>query len=347
MRTLFAILAASALSACVAGEAAEPRISVQRPLQVVRIGEEWRAVLRVRGVRPRAFVIRKARRVARFGLTRTRHGYRASVVFPAAGRWRYGVRVGARDRLVGAVTVRPRVPVLQQPVGVVEEAGGTLLVADFRANAVFRLDPTRREGTILLRLPGPRDLRPLGGGKLLVTSGVGILELDPASGRTRLLARGAGELEGVAAAPTGSFDVVEAQTRIVRLGADRSRHVLAEGLDGVHGILRTAEGLVICESFAGIIRLLTPDGSLRTLATGLGNPSYAAPAREGGVYVTEFSANRVSLIEQSGAVRAVASVNQPGPIAPDGAGRLLVGSLDGTISRVEPLTGRVGRVWPR
>jgi hypothetical protein len=65
------------------------------------------------------------------------------------------------------------------------------------------------------------------------------------------------------------------------------------------------------------------------------------------VHVTEFSANRVSLIERSGAVRALASLSRPGLIAPDGAGRLLVGSLDGTISRVDPITGQVTRVWPR
>ena len=346
MRTLFAIIAALALSACVTGEAAAPRISVQRPPEVVRVGEEWRVFVRVRGLRPRAFVIRKATRVGRFGLTRSGRGYRASVVFPAAGRWRYGVRVGARDRLVGALTVRPRVPVLQQPVGVVEEAGGTLLVADFRANAVFRLEPTRGEGSILARLPGPRDLRPLGGGKLLVTSGVGVIELDPASRRTRPLARGEAKLEGVAPAPNGNFDVVEAQTRIVRLGADGSRQVLADGLDGVHGILRTAEGLVICESFAGKIRLLTPDGGLRTLATGLGNPSAAAETSEG-IYVTEFSAGRVSLIPRSGPVRLIATVSSPGPIVLDRAGRLLVGGLGGEVSRIDPATGRVTRIWPR
>ena len=346
MRTLFAIIAALALSACVAGEAAAPRISVQRPPRVVRVGEEWRVFVRVRGLRPRAFVIRKATRVGRYRLTRSERGYRASVAFPVAGRWRYGVRVGTRDRLVGALTVRPRVPVLEQPVGVVEEAGGTLLVADFRANAVFRLEPTRGEGSILARLPGPRDLRPLAGGKLLVTSGVGVLELDPASGRTRPLARGEAELEGVAPALNGSFDVVEGQTRIVRLGRDGSRQVLAEGLDGVHGILRTAEGLVICESFAGRIRLLTPEGALRTLASGLGNPSAAAETPEG-IYVTEFSAGRVTLIPRSGPVRSIATVSSPGPIALDGAGRLLVGGLGGEVSRIDPATGRVTRIWPR
>ena len=291
-------------------------------------------------------MIRKGARVGRFRLARSGRAYRASVVFPAAGRWRYGVRIGRSDRLVGTVNVRPRVPVLQQPHGVVEEPGGTLLVADFRENAVFRLEPERGEGATLARVPGPRDLRPFAGGKLLVSSGVSVLELDPITGRTRPLARGAAELEGVAPAPNGFFDVVEEQTRIVRLGADGSREVLADGLNGVHGILRTAEGLVICESYAGNVRLLAPDGSLRMLATGLGNPS-AAVETPAGLYVTEFSAGRVSLIARSEAVQSIATVSSPGPIAVDRAGKLLVGQMGGRVSRIDPATGRVTQIWPR
>jgi hypothetical protein len=88
--------------------------------------------------------------------------------------------------------------------------------------------------------------------------------------------------------------------------------VLADGLNGVHGILSTAEGVVICESYAGNVRLLAPDSRLLTLASGLGNPSYAAPGPDGGVYLTEFSANRLSL----------------------------------RIRRVDPATGQPTLVWP-
>ena len=181
---------------------------------------------------------------------------------------------------------------------------------------------------------------------LLVSSGRNVYELDPRTRALRVGVQAAIRLEGVAPAPGGGLYVVEGQSRIVHIAADGSRAVLADGLNGVHGILSTPEGVVVCESYAGNVRLVTEKGT-RTLASGLGNPSYAAPAPDGGVYVTEFSANRVSLVERSGAVRALALVNQPGPIAPDGAGRLLVGSLGGTISRVDPMTGRVSRVWPR
>jgi hypothetical protein len=55
----------------------------------------------------------------------------------------------------GTVDVRGRRPIVEQPFGVVEEASGTILVADSRAGIVYRLDPRRREGTIVARIPAP------------------------------------------------------------------------------------------------------------------------------------------------------------------------------------------------
>lgn len=256
------------------------------------------------------------------------------------------MRLRKRDHVVGTVAVRGRAPALRMPFGIVEEARGTLLVADFSQSAVLRLHPATGEGRILARVDAPRDLRASPDGNLLVSSGSRVVELDAATGLTRVRARAAGALEGVAPGPDGSVYAVEDQVRVVRLGADGSRSVLADGLNGVHGILPTADGLVLCESYAGNVRVLTPDGGLRTLASALGNPSYAAPGPHGAVYVTEFSANRLSLVDRSGRVRQVAPVASPGPVALDRRSRLLVGSIDGRIRRIDPATGRTTLVWP-
>lgn len=343
---LLAAAVVAMLTACVAGEAATPRIAVAAPPKVLRVGQPWHASVQVRNGRPEAFVIRKGRRVGLFPLLPSRRGYRASVVFPAAGRWRYGVRLRKRDHFVDSVGVRGQAPALRMPFGIVEEARGTLLVADFPQSAVFRLRPATGEGRILARVEAPRDLRASPDGKVLVSSGSRVLELDPATGVARVRARASAGLEGVAPGPDGSVYAVEEQARIVRLGADGSRSVLADGLSGVHGILPTADGLVLCESYAGNVRMLAADGGLRTVASGLGNPSYAAPGPDGAVYVTEFSANRLSLVDRSGSVRQVAPVGSPGPVALDHRGRLLVGSIDGRIRRIDPATGRATLVWP-
>jgi hypothetical protein len=214
MRTVLVAMAVP-LAACVAGEAAPPRISVTAPPKVLRVGQQWQVSVQVRNGRPETFVIRKGRRVGRFPLLRDRRRYRTSVVFPAPGRWRYGVRVRRRDHFVGSVAVRRRAPALQQPYGILEDAGGTLLVADFRQSAVFRLRPASGEGGILARVRAPGDLRASPDGKVLVSSGSGVLELDPATGAARLRARASGELEGVAPGPDGSVYAVEEQARIV------------------------------------------------------------------------------------------------------------------------------------
>ena len=278
-------------------------------------------------------------------MTKAGNRYRAFVRFPSSGRWRYGIRLGRHDQFVGSLLVRPAVPVLQQPHGIVQESDGKLLVADFRANAVFRLDPLTGEGSTVVRVPGPRDIRRSPDGKLLVSSGLNVLELDAAARTTRVMVRGAGPLEGIAPAADGSVYVVEDQARIVRIRRDGLRSVLAQGLNGVHGILGTADGVIVCESFAGNVRLLSESG-MRTLASGLGNPSSAAEA-PGGFYVTEFSAGRLSLLTRSGDVTPIASVASPGPVALDASGRPLVGTIDGRIVRVDPGTGRVTQLWPR
>ena len=173
-----------------------------------------------------------------------------------------------------------------------------------------------------------------------------MLEVDPAERAVRLRGRAAGPLEGVAVGADGSLYVVEDQTRVVQLAADGSRRVLADGLNGVDGILATADGIVVCESYAGNVRIVTEAG-MRTIAAGLGNPSYAVEAPGGGLYVTEFMAGRVAHVDRMGGVRQIAPIRSPGPISLDRSNRLLVGALHGRIYRVDPATRRIERLWPR
>ena len=129
MRVGIGFLATLALTAVVAADAAAPRIEVSQPPQPLRVGQEWAVHVTERGARPSRFVVRLGARVARFALLRAGRRHRAWVTFPEAGRWRYGVRIGTRDRLVGSVLVPPAVPRLKQPYGIVGQPGGPQLVA--------------------------------------------------------------------------------------------------------------------------------------------------------------------------------------------------------------------------
>jgi hypothetical protein len=61
--------------------------------------------------------------------------------------------------------------------------------------------------------------------------------------------------------------------------------------------------------------------------------------------VGEFLAGRISRLA-AGAVEEVASVARPGPVSLDRRGRILVGTLDGSIYRVEPATRSAVRIYP-
>ena len=104
MKVVIAAAAALAPSACVTSQAAAPRVSVSAPPRILRVGQEWRAIVRVTRGRPAAFVSVQGRSTRRFPLLRSGGHYRAFASFPRPGRWHYGVRFGRRNTLVGTVS---------------------------------------------------------------------------------------------------------------------------------------------------------------------------------------------------------------------------------------------------
>jgi sugar lactone lactonase YvrE len=170
--------------------------------------------------------------------------------------------------------------------------------------------------------------------------------LHPRTGRTQRLLRAADVVLGVAVTADGTIYASEGGTTIVRRGQGGLREVVAQGFDGVHGMLATGSGILLAEAFGGRVLLLELDGSTRELARGLGNPSYLARARDGTIYLTEFTASRVSRLMADGTAQRVAAVPSPGGIAAAPGGSLLVVTLDGRVVRVAPASGAKRTVYP-
>ena len=68
-----------------------------------------------------------------------RGSYRANVVFPAAGRWTYAARIGAKRYPLGTATVREAPVRLVASADVVIDRDGSLVVADVQGNQVVRV----------------------------------------------------------------------------------------------------------------------------------------------------------------------------------------------------------------
>jgi hypothetical protein len=97
----------------------------------------------------------------------------------------------------GATAARP---VLSQPFDVLPLANGSLVVSDRLQRAVYVVDPARKSGRRVASVPEARELERLPDGGLLVTSGAGVFAVDMRTGRSRLYARAAAYLLGIARA---------------------------------------------------------------------------------------------------------------------------------------------------
>ena len=308
------------------------------------MGDAW--LVAVRPAQPAAarFEVRLGAAVRSFSLRRGKALSRARVTFPRPGRWAYGVRVGDRFTKLGTASVRQRRLVLAEPFDAVE-VGGSIVIADRRADALYRLDPATGGWARVATVREARELEPVGTGEVLVTSGERILRVDVRTGAAREVGRATDVILGLAVGPRGELYVSEGGAAITRLDPGGARDVVVRGREGVHGLLPSGgDRLVAAESFAG--RVLDVDlasGGVTTLADGLQNPSSLASAGSGELYVSEFVGGRVSLLGRDG-VRRVAEVPQAGALWRTGDGSLLVTSLSGDVVRLDPRTGRARSV---
>ena len=225
-------------------------------------------------------------------------------------------------------------PVISQPYDLLPLRNGNFLVTDLPGNAVYELDPAHKTGRLVARVRQARELCPLPGGRVLVSSGARVLALDLRTRKTALYATARNYLLGIALAPDGwlygSENVFGSeQTTLVRIRGG-TREVLGE-FHGVHGILVTADGLILGESFRG--RVLRFDPETRTtevLASGLKNPSFTLPAANGGWFVSEFFGARIAHLWPDGHITTVAPVFKPGPLEFDSLHHLVGVTQNGT-----------------
>ena len=168
--------------------------------------------------------------------------------------------------------------------------------------------------------------------------------LDPDGRRTVVWAQ-LDEPEGIVVEPNGSLDVVEqGPNRIDHLDLVHHRlRVLAtlpdpRGQLGIDAIARDPRdgSLLIPDSPTGRLLRLLPSGQLRVIATGLGRPVDALPARGGTILVVDEHLNAAFRIAQDGRwTRFGGFLSVPDDIVSDGHGGYDVSCLgDGTIRHI-------------
>jgi sugar lactone lactonase YvrE len=271
------------------------------------------------------------------------HGrYRASVVFPKAGRWTFGARAGGTRVRLGSVRVRPHaVPLtFAWPTSVDVEPDGSLLVVENGNGRVVRIDPATGKIVVVAEADAAYAVAHAPSGAVYLSAGKSVLRLDGA-GHTTVVAQDAGGIGPIAVAGNGDV-YYTTTTQVFRVaGGTGAPAPVAGRLSAPHGIAVTPDGglLVSDTGNARVVRVDLKTGQAETWGN-LVTPRGIAVAPDKTAYVVDASTDRVVHLLMDG--RRLGSVKRlfsdPYAVAAAGDGSLYVvdTAAVGRLYRVAP-----------
>ena len=156
------------------------------------VGQQWRSTVVVRNASPASVAVTATSSARTIG-TRARRvlrgRYAVRLVFPAAGRWTLTARFGGRRYALGAVTANVPEYRFNRPNTMIAEPDGTLLLAEGGRQHLLRIDPATGRTTVVARdFENPFGVARLPGGDLVVSSNHSVLRIDAQSGQRETLA---------------------------------------------------------------------------------------------------------------------------------------------------------------
>ena len=238
--------------------------------------------------------------------------YRARVVFPSAGRWSFGARVGRSRATFGSVGVRRRpVPLtFVWPTSVAVESSRSLLVVENGSGRVVRVDPiTGKTAVVIPSISRPYSVALAGSGSFYLAAGKSLLRVD-AGGHQATVAEADADIGPMAIATNGDL-YFTTETRVFRLagGAGTPTPIAGTGVAGYGG-----------------------DGG-PAIAAQISGPHGLAVTSDGGLLVSDTGNGRVRRIDlRTGLIETWAQVSSP---------RGMVIAPDGTVYLADGSTGRV------
>jgi DNA-binding beta-propeller fold protein YncE len=346
-RSLAAALGVGLVAAAATASAAPAlRLSLVRGPGQPTAGRAVTVIVRARGRADVEVWISDASRRRSFKAGALGHGrYRASVVFPRAGRWTFGARAGRARVRLGSVRVRPRaVPLtFAWPTSVDVERDGSLLVAENGNGRVVRIDPATGKTALVATVARAYAVAHSSSGAVYLSAGHSLLRLDGA-GHATSVAQASSDIGPVAAAANGDVYYATA-AEAFRVGTSAP---VAGRLSGPHGLAVTADGglLVADTGHAKVVRVDLGTGTAETWGN-LVEPRGIAIASDNTAYVVDASLHRVIRLridgKRLGTIDHVFHDPYAVAAAPDGSlyvvdtaavGRLYRVAADGTTTAV-------------
>jgi len=211
-----------------------------------------------------------------------------------------------RVALLAAALLFTGSPAVVQPLKLAGGAGGTLLVADFGAGRIVRIDPRTHGRTIVARgLTRPASVTSSPGGAVYAIADEKLFRIAGARAVLVWASSGEGPTD-CAAGADGVVYVSRYGDHVDRIAPDGSVSVVATGFDRPHGITLAPDGsLLVADTYAGAVRRIARDGTVTTVATGVGRPMDVAVARDGSLLVADLAGRRLLRV-RGGAATVVA-----------------------------------------
>jgi hypothetical protein len=189
---------------------------------------------------------------------------------------------------------------LVAPIGLAEEAGGALLVAEELANTLARIDPlTGARVEIAQNLHavtyvslGPDGAAYVSSFQELADTDKGIVHrVDTGTGAAQPFATGLDVPEGSFFDAAGSLFVAEwlSPSGIYRFPAGGgAAELVAGGFEAVYGVAGDGDGGLFAGDHAGRVVHVAKDGGRRDIVTGIGRPGGIRRAKNGDLLIAEF-----------------------------------------------------------
>lgn len=273
-------------------------------------------------------------------LVASQQSRRASKILRRSGSvWTGSLRLARQGRWRIAVRTRTKTLSLgtitagyhvRAPVKIEAEPGGTLLVSDSGSGRILRLDP--RTGIALSVAQGLTRLAAVAtgpGGMLFALADEKLWQLEGAKPRLVVAFSSEGPTD-LAPRGDGSVYVARYGARVDLVSPNGTVSTVAGGFDRPHGITLAGDGsILVADTYAGAVRRIAPSGLVTTIATGLAGPTDIAVAADGTLLVAEHHAGRISRIAAGGVSSVATTLQGPSGLAVAPGGSVFAADIDG------------------
>lgn len=222
------------------------------------------------------------------------------------------------------VAAQAKVPFAQVAYGIDNfafDSAGEMFVSHFTDGEIVGVAANGDQRVVVAGgMTGPFGMAVSADGSLVVADGMSIARVGQAGDVSRpamLLQHGfPGYVRGVTVSGTGDMLFTNSAGQCARYAPGAEAVVLADGLDRAMGLVATSTGEVfVCESGAGRIVVIGPDGTRRTAFDGLDRPCGIALAEDGGLFVSEAGAGTLSHLSHLGRSVVLSGLDEPHGVA--------------------------------